>query len=56
MHSILIITVNAFFSAEHPAVQVFCPFWFDAHCRDQHLRLDQDGLQGDHQTIKQIVQ
>merc|ERR1719273_819128 len=32
--------------AEHPAVQMLCPFWSDAYCRYKHLCLDQDCLQG----------
>ena len=43
------------FSAEHPPVQVFRPVRSDAHRGHQHLRVDQNRVQGGHQGMYYLV-
>ena len=43
------------FSAEYPPVQVFRPVRSDAHRGHQHLRVDQNRVQGGHQGMYYLV-
>ena len=43
------------FSAEYSPVQVFRPVRSDAHSGHQHLRVDQNRVQGGHQGMYYLV-